>query len=264
MKGKILIITLFILGFTLIGLGILSLFLQDNTNNGINKKKYSSEIKRMDFISKLDFTSDSKKIVICKDKKKCTHAMNEEKYNIVKYNYDSDVFQKKVVKKYNNYVLELYNKTISSTDYPGNCKNGDIYNYYTVILAEGRFHENSKFISFTVLPIEDDYCKMTNKKLKPKVFNYSKEDDKILNTREFMTMLGLSEKKVQETLTKYVDTYNVDHSTKYTFDDLVDDSDEKRDIFFINNGELDLSFYNKIDKQYDIAAIYLYKELLKD
>ena len=263
MKRKILIIILFILGFILIGLGILSLFLQNNSTNNNNKQKQNPDIKRMDFIGKLSYTDDSKKIVICKDKNNCTHALNEEKYNTVKYDYDSDVFQNKVVKVFNNYVLDLYNKTIKNTSYPGNCKNKDIYNYYTIILAEERFHENSRFISFSILPIEEDYCNMTNKNLKPKVFNYSKDKDKILNTSEFMSMLGLNEKKLHEVLSKYVDNYNTDHKTNYSFDELVDNSEENRDIFFINNGELDLSFYNKIDKQYDIAIIYEYQELLK-
>ena len=262
MKKNFLILVIFILGFILIGLGLLSLFLQKNPDND-NKTKHNSDIMRMDFINKVTYTSDSKKIVICKNKKNCTHALNEEKYNIVKYDYGSDVFQKNVVKVFNDYVLDLYNKTLRSTSYPGNCKKGDIYNYYKVILAEERFHENSKFISFTVLPIEQDYCTLTNKNLKPKVFNYSKNEDKILNTREFMTMLGLNEKKLNDTLVKYVDIYNADHNTNYTFDDLVDNNDKNRNIFFINNGELDLSFYNKIDKQYDIAIIYDYKEFLK-
>ena len=130
-------------------------------------------------------------------------------------------------------------------------------------MAEERFHENSKFISFAILPIKEDYCTLTNKNLKPKVFNYSKKEDKILKTSEFMSMLGLNDEKIHDVLLKYVDTYNTDHKTNYTFDDLVDNSDNNREIFFINNGELDISFYNKIDKQFDIAIIYQYKELLK-
>ena len=218
----------------------------------------------MDFASKIDFTNDSKKIVICKNKNNCTHALNEEKYNTIKYDYNSKRFQRSVVNKYNNYVLDLYNETIKNTTYPGNCKKGDIYNYYTVKLAEERFHENSKFISFTILPLEVDYCNMTNKSLKPKVFNYSKQDDKMLSTSDFMYMLGLNEKKIYDIITKYTDDYNTDHKTNYSFDDLIDASEDNRDIFFINNGELDISFYNKIEKQYNITTIYEYKDLLKD
>ena len=257
MKRKIIIIITLILGIVLIRFGIKS-FLGKNGNTN-----YSNEIMRMDFASKIDFTNDSKKIVICKNKNNCTHALNEEKYNTVKYDYNSKRFQKSVVNKYNNYVLDLYNETIKSTAYPGNCKKGDMYNYYTVKLAEERFHENSRFISFTILPIEVDYCKLTKKSLKPKVFNYSKENDKLLSTSEFMSLLGLNEKKVYDVLTKYVDNYNEDHSTNYTFDELVDSSEKNRDLFFNNNGELDISFYNKVEKQYDIAIIYDYKELLK-
>lgn len=258
MKRKIIIIISLILGIVLIRFGIKS-FLGKNGNTN-----YSNEIMRMDFASKIDFTKDSKKIVICKNKNNCTHALNEENYNTVKYDYNSKRFQRSVVNKYNNYVLDLYNETIKSTAYPGNCKKGDMYNYYTVKLAEERFHENSRFISFTILPIEVDYCKMTNKSLKPKVFNYSKQNDKLLSTTDFIYMLGLNEKIINDVVTKYVDDYNADNNTNYAFDDLVDVSEGNRDVFFINNGELDLSFYNKITKQYDITTIYDYKELLKD
>ena len=256
MKRKIMVIIVLILGIVLIKFGINSFIKNNNTN-------YSNEIMRMDFISKLKFTNDSKKIVVCKNKNNCTHALNEEKYNTIKYDYNSKRFQKSVVNNYNSYVLDLYNKTIKSTTYPGNCKKGDMYNYYTVILAEELFHENSKFISFTILPIEVDYCNITNKNLKPKVFNYSKEKDRMLSTKEFMYMLGLTEDKVNEVITKYVDDYNVDHKTNYTLDELVDASEERRNIYFMNNGELDVSFYNRVEKQYDIATVYDYNELLK-
>ena len=258
MKKRIVIIFLFVVGILLIGLGIVPLFNKNDNTLVVSKPS------RMDFIKKLSFTNESKKITICKTKTNCPHALNEELYNVIEYDYDSKVFQKNVINKYNNKVLEIYNDTIGSSKYPGNCKLGDIFNYYDVKSIVGGYHENSKFMSFSILTKETDYCTMERKSLKPIVYNYSKEKDKMLSTSEFIKLLGLDEKVIHRSLVKRLNNYNDNNKTNYTFEELIDDSTQYREVFFINNGELDVSFYNKIENDFDIAVIYGYTEYLKD
>ena len=243
----------------MIGLGLFNLIMGKK-----EKPKEDSKIIRMDFIDKLSFTDESKKIVICKEKNNCPHALNEENYYIIKYDYDSKNFQKNVVDKFNNNIVKMYNETIESATYPGNCLLGDIFNYYKVISVEGRYHENSKFLSFSILPSEVDYCTMKSTELKPIVFNYSKEKDKVLSISEFMDMLGIDDKVIHEALETRLKDYNNINKTEYTFEQLIDDSSKYRELYFLNNGELDVSFYNNIDKKSDVATIYGFEELLQN
>lgn len=253
MKIRYIIVLLIILGLMLISFGIYKK----------NKQKDDSKIIRTDFIDKLSYKSESRKITICKNNtKKCPHALNEERFNLVDYKYDSDIFQKKVVNSFNKYVLDLYNETIKSTNYPGNCKMNDIFNYYKVKTAEERFHENSKVISFAILTTEIDYCNMTSKQLRPKVYNYSKKDDKLLDLDEIKNLLGITDVQIHEAIETRVEDYNSDHKTNYDYDRIVDNNSIQ--LYFLNNGELDANYYNKIDNSYDTAVIYNYKELLED
>lgn len=259
-KRYLLVIILIIIGFSLIGIGLYK-SINKETNNNSNKD--NTPITKEDFIDRLSYKKESKKITICKEGvSNCPHALNEENYKTIEYKYDSEVFQNEVVNEFNKYVLSLYDETLNSTKYPGNCKMKDIFNYYKVITAEERIHENSKVISFTILPKEIDYCNMTNKQLEPKVFNYSKEKDKIVDLNEFKSILGINNEKIYNSIESRISDYNTENSTNYTYEQLVDNNTLK--LYFLNNGELDVSYYNKISKSYDTAVVYDMNEFLQD
>lgn len=223
MKKNIVPIVLIVIGIILMGFGIFTVFLTPE------KKEYPKKIEGYD-VKEFDT------LETCLDEN-CEYKQTDL-YADISFDYDSDVLQN-AIKKLNESTKKYYNMAKNSTVDTTTCVTPSANQNSIRISSDYNVYSDGKVITLNIKRTQLNICTNETESYQSENYVYNLETDKMLNLKETMEKLNITNKDINEAIKNSNDSlsqaYQVPINTKDNYADIK--------IYYNTAGDLYVSYY---------------------
>ena len=239
-KKKILPLIFIAVAIIIIIIGIVFLLLPINKKETKETSKSSTEL------------GDRKEVEICKTED-CKSTQIVE-YAYIEVNSPNKQV-KDMVEKLNKKTNQYYEKTKNSNMDDASCSNVKDMYYHSYKAEVNPFsYVSADYISVAIQANEYYLCTEEIISNPVEAYIYDVKENKILTQEEFLKKKNITEEKITSCIEENVKVLNNIQKTSYTLNDVYDPS-KKNILFYDFDGNLLISYYNKITKYYETAIV---------
>ncbi len=195
----------------------------------------------------------TKKIYNCKSTNCITNYYDT--YETIDYNGNNKNI-KKLLKEINKKTYKYYNLVKNDKVNKKQCDSyTDILLKDTSIVTEYYLYENERYISIVLDRQKSYICLNKIEQLPIEVYIYNKKKNIVETQKEFRQEQGLTDKDINKSIINGINKYNLTSDKKIKSKDTRKKGKRKNIVFYDNNGNLAVLFYNYKEKDYYFATI---------